>query len=314
MFNDFKLLSFDSTKQKILRLKDIFDRLSLSSLEKRLIELENVLSVPNLTFAPVSVSTPPEPTDLPDLAVIDISYQLIENYYEFSIAIQNVGLIATPESTVLIFIPDFYSSIKIVPSLDIEERTIIKFQRSYDSSKPYVLKYISAEVNPSRILIEKSYLNNIGYSLTSYNFYPFWPDYNGPVPHWPSYTGPDPVPYYIAYINLLTSFPLPNGGEFDFGEYVFFTGTVYNHGVPSSVYLYSHYSLYNPETQEIDWILIGQQQIQLFDEPIIHDFVAQWAEYEFINNAWVFVAIREKELGNIFLSVGETTDIYVAFP
>jgi hypothetical protein len=40
MFNDFKLLSFDTTKQKILRLKDIFDRLNLSSLEKRLVQLE----------------------------------------------------------------------------------------------------------------------------------------------------------------------------------------------------------------------------------------------------------------------------------
>jgi len=47
MFNDFKLLTFDVVKQKILKLKDIFDRLNLSNLEKRLIELENSLFINN---------------------------------------------------------------------------------------------------------------------------------------------------------------------------------------------------------------------------------------------------------------------------
>jgi hypothetical protein len=45
MFNDFKNLTFKNTKNKLNKLKDIFDRLSLSSLEERLNNISILLDV-----------------------------------------------------------------------------------------------------------------------------------------------------------------------------------------------------------------------------------------------------------------------------
>ena len=183
MFNDFKFLSFDATKQKILKLKEIFDRLSLSSLEKRLIELENVKLDTDLTFEPTTAPIIPEPTDLPDLALVSISSTLYTNYINFEITIQNIGTVASTETTLNEIVTTVFSNSVIVPALEPEETFVTNIQHSFNPAGPLVNHTLLAEVNPTHSLIETTYSNNSGYATVIAN--QNWPGGPGEPPGGP---------------------------------------------------------------------------------------------------------------------------------
>jgi len=174
MFNDFKKLSFDATKQKISHLKEIFDRLNLSNLEKRLIELENVSSIPNLTFEPISVpTTPPIPTDLPDLVITNISYTTYNGYYKYFVTVQNIGFFSSVASEITIIVSNILNSTQSVKALVPGESVICEVVRSFDPTLINTPATILAEVNPTRALLETSYTNNISSSIVNIKqFYP----------------------------------------------------------------------------------------------------------------------------------------------
>jgi hypothetical protein len=172
MFNDFKNLSFDVTKHTIQKLKDIFDRLNLSDLERRYINLNNkLISLDNQTKSlseytnehyPPPPPPPPPPTEfLPDLAIINIVPTTYTNYVNFEIEIQNVGIAISPSTTLSEnLIGGGLSNSVAVPSLAPGGSFTTNVQYSFDPSGATETKTFSAEVNPSHSFNEVSFGNN----------------------------------------------------------------------------------------------------------------------------------------------------------
>ena len=267
MFNDFKFLSLDATKQKILRLKDIFDRLNLSSLEKRLIELENVLSVPSLTFEPTITPIIPEPTDLPDLAIINITSTLYTNYINFEITIQNIGTVVSTETTLNEIVVSVFSNSVIVPALEPEETFVTNVQHFFNPDGLLVNYTLLVEINPNRSLIETTYLNNSGSATVIAN--QNWPG----TPGTPGVPGTPPEPGLNSY--AIVHAHNPEGKELaQFWSCVHLSGLLQTpsvlskHGVRQIVFpgtAYDNGILFNGvivgNSQNIFILLLVQQQI-----------------------------------------------------
>jgi hypothetical protein len=166
MFNDFKNLTYKTTKQKISKLKDIFDRLNLSSLEERLNTLSNLQESLEIKRASKAIITsinpgiPENPSDLADLIILSINTSLQPNYINFEITIKNIGTIASSTTLLNEIIPDLLNNTVSVPILESEETFTTNIQFSFDPTGTPVTKTFLTEVNPLRSLLENSYSNN----------------------------------------------------------------------------------------------------------------------------------------------------------
>lgn len=181
MLNDFKLLSFDKVTHKLQRLKDIFDRLTLSPFEERLKELSLNFDIidtlvlnlsnevskkqeenpnwpgPNPLIPPVP---PPTPTLLPDLAIISIVLTVFSYFTNVAITIKNIGTKISPSTTLKMIIPDVIDRNINVPVLEIGDSITINTQHSYDPDGEEMQTTFLTEVNPDRTFTEISYSNN----------------------------------------------------------------------------------------------------------------------------------------------------------
>lgn len=184
MFNDFKFLTFNNTKQKLGKLKDIFDRLSLPFLEERRFDLKNKIALLDTQFVslkancdakwpttppgPIEPPTPPEPpvpVDLPDLSVSIISALMWNDSINFTVTVTNIGAASSSATVLNNAIPPVPGTSVSVPALAVGE--------SFITVVPYVFNPIGipenktflSEVNPSRTFLESTYINNSNSSL-----------------------------------------------------------------------------------------------------------------------------------------------------
>lgn len=169
MFNDFKLLNFDTAINKLRKLKDIFDRLNLDNLENRYNNLLNKLSLLDTKVrdfqAVYQDQVPPiiPPTgNLPDLAITGMSYQLFADYTKIQITITNVGLEASPATSLDLLVTDYFNNSTWIPALEPSESFTTNAQISYDASGDLTTKQFFVEVNSSHSFNESSFTNNIG--------------------------------------------------------------------------------------------------------------------------------------------------------
>ena len=288
MFNDFKILSYKNTKQKISKLKDIFDRLNLSALEERLENLLNgkntldnkisalkVPSQPGEPGDPGDQGEPGEPSDLgepgdprnpppplpppivnlPDLTILSINTSLQTNYINFKITVKNVGLAISAATTLTELIPELLSNSVGIPSLAPEETFTTNVQYSFDPSGTIETKTFLTEVNPSRSLIESSYSNNSD-SVTVEVKRNYIPDGNS---------------YYILHAHI------PEGKEV--GS-IKFRQAYYNPDIPLRETPYSYpgyYSIDNPNPQAIQTSTsIGSHGVRSIISAGLHTFRCQF--------------------------------------
>ena len=281
MFNDFKNLSYKNSKQKLSKLKDIFDRLNLSSLEERLTNLSNgkntlenqisALKIPPQPGEPGDPGNPGEPGDpgnpgepgdprnpppppppssnLPDLTIISINTSLQTNYINFEITIQNIGITASTATTLTELIPELLSNSVIVPSLAPGETFTTNVQYSFDPSGTPETKTILAEVNPSRSLIESSYSNNSDSATVEVK----------------SNYVPDGNTYYILHAHI------PEGKEVGSVKFRNSNGTPGYYSYPG------YYSIDNPNPQMMyTSYLIGTHGIRNIISSGLHTFRCQY--------------------------------------
>ena len=162
MFNDFKNLNFSTTKQKIRKLKELFDRLRLNDFEERLKRL--TLSINHVDKKIIDVPPPPPPppppTTLPDLAITSLIPTVGSNSVSFEITITNNGL-GTSSGTMLngnLYGQTLHSV--PVPSLEPSGQFTTNIEFTFDSEGESVIRTFFAEVNPSHNFIEVDYGNN----------------------------------------------------------------------------------------------------------------------------------------------------------
>lgn len=178
MLNDFKILSFDKVTHKLQRLKDIFNRLTLSPFEDRLKKLSSNFDVINTLVVnlskeisekqeenpkwpePPTPPEPPEPELLPDLAITSVVPITHDNYIDLIVTVTNVGTVLSPSTYLRTLIPDLMNQDIYVPSLANGESFITRVQQSYDPDGEEKLTTFLTEVNPNRTFDEITYSNN----------------------------------------------------------------------------------------------------------------------------------------------------------
>jgi hypothetical protein len=182
MFGDFKNLSYLVTKNKFRKLKDIFDRLGLSSLEERINRLSSIINSLDtqvqafedriitqghgpLTPPPPPGPPPVVPTNIPDLAIISLTPSVYTNYVNFKIVIQNIGLVNSSSTTLSELIPGLFNNSDSIPSLIPNETIERNIQIPFDPSG--TLKNITflSEVLP--VLNETNTSNNSASTTTT---------------------------------------------------------------------------------------------------------------------------------------------------
>ena len=171
MFNDFKSLSFNTAKQKIMLLKSIYDRLNLSSLEERLNSLEiktsdtYVKSINLKTYIDTFGTLPicPQTVDpiLPDLSIDNVVKTYTTYYIKFLITIKNGGELPSIATSMNIIISGNLSTTKSIPALIGGASYTTTYNFPIDSSATGTEhKTFLVEVNPSHNFEEFSFSNN----------------------------------------------------------------------------------------------------------------------------------------------------------
>jgi hypothetical protein len=155
MYNDFKNLNYNQTNHKIQKIRKMVDRLYGDyEYKKHLIaDLNKQLKV--------EINLPSE-ANLPDLTITNITAIDKGHYFEFTITIKNIGVIATTEETNLITTIEGEEVELTVPALDVDETVdrYTSFPYDPDAVDTYSLN-VNSEVNEERNIEESDYSNNI---------------------------------------------------------------------------------------------------------------------------------------------------------
>jgi hypothetical protein len=155
MYNDFKNLNYNQTDHKIRKIRKMVDRLYGDfEYKKHLIaDLNKQLKI--------EINLPSE-ANLPDLTITNISAIDKGHYFEFTITIKNIGVIATTEETNLITTIEGEEVELTVPALDVDETVdrYTSFPYDPDAVDTYSLN-VNSEVNEERNIEERDYSNNI---------------------------------------------------------------------------------------------------------------------------------------------------------
>lgn len=179
MFNDFKLLNYSSTKNKIRKIKEILDRLTLENLELELQYNFLLSSIEQLDkrkdgFVPFypdkkpggeegegeEEPIPPEEQNLPDLIISQISPTLFTNYVNYAITIRNQGAIASSITTLDAIIPGLLNQNTLIQIIEPGAEYTINVQYSFDPDGDEIPKTFISTVNPTHNFNESNFNNN----------------------------------------------------------------------------------------------------------------------------------------------------------
>lgn len=172
MFNDFKVLNYNTTNNKIRKIKELLDRLDLATdeLETRYFDLNNTYNgldrlvqelKPFLDEVKRRQEEPtPEPTNLPDLLIDSIIPTLYSNYINLEITIKNQGSVASSATTLNTVIPSLRNYSNPIPALEPEETFITNIQYSFDPAGTDENKEGVSTVNPNHSFDELNFNNN----------------------------------------------------------------------------------------------------------------------------------------------------------
>lgn len=173
MFNDFKLLNYSTSTNKIRKIKDLLDRLDLTNqeLEIRIASLQNSVRLTDRAIQQFKsfyeevqrrrqIPPTPTPSNLPDLTITSIIPTLYTNYINLQITIKNIGLTASTATTLDSIIPSLLNYNVPVPALIPNTEFITNIQYSFDPSGTSEQKTFSSTVNPTHIIQESNFINN----------------------------------------------------------------------------------------------------------------------------------------------------------